>query len=448
MRPEHACRHQSASLRRAWPWLPALLLFILALWPLVGCTQATPAPITEPTEALTYGWTADEIARIASLWIGSLKELPADPGNGVGDNPAAANLGQALFFDARLSANGAVSCATCHQPDNYFTDGKQLPEGMGLGPRHTPTIVGIAYSPWFYWDGRRDSQWAQALAPLEQGVEHGGTRTQYALFIAENPDYRAQYEAIFGPLPDLSGIPAVASPRGTATEQAAWAALAPEQQDVVNQIFANIGKSLAAYERLILPGPAPFDAYAAALLNGDETAMEAALNTEAEEGLKLFVGRANCIQCHNGPLFTNNDFHNIGLQTDFEAGIDQGRAVGVQQALDDPFNCLGAFSDAAPERCAELRFVKTMGTELIGAFKVPTLRNVAATAPYMHDGRFSSLPAVLAHYNAAPLPLVGHSDLLPLGLTGDELGQLAAFLESLTGPLDVDPGLLSAGFQE
>ena len=301
----------------------------------------------------------------------------------------------------------------------------------------------MAYSPWYYWDGRRDSQWAQAISPLEQDIEHGGTRVQYARLLAEDPAYRSAYEGLFGPLPDSNGLPASAGPRGSEAEQTAWVDLSPAVQSSVNEIFANVGKALAAYERQIMPGPAPFDDYVAALLDGNEAGMRSALSPEAEAGLRLFIGQGNCIQCHNGPLFTNNSFHSIGLPVDAAAGIDQGRIAGVQQALADPFNCLGAYSDAAEDECPELTFVKTEGTELIGSFKVPTLRNVAETAPYSHDGRFASLLAILAHYNAAPPPLVGHSDLIPLRLTSEELAQLAAFLESLTGPLDVDPALLA-----
>ncbi|MDX1616648.1 MAG: c-type cytochrome, partial [Candidatus Promineifilaceae bacterium] len=219
-------------------------------------------------------------------------------------------------------------------------------------------------------------------------------------------------------------------------------AMAPADRLTVSTVFANLGKALAAYERLLQPGPAPFDAYVTALVEADEAAMAAAMTEDQVAGLKLFISRANCTQCHNGPLLTSNSFHNIGVPEGAN-GPDSGRFSGVQQALNDEFNCLGAFSDAEPDECAELLFAKTDSQELFGAFKVPTLRNVAETAPYMHAGQLATLAQVVAHYNGAPDSAIGHSDLVPLGLTQAEQAQLVAFLESLTGPLAVDSDLLS-----
>jgi cytochrome c peroxidase len=423
-------------------FLPALLLLI---W-LGGACSADPGPAgpTPASEAGPGGWTEAEVRAIRALWLGSLPELPPDPSNSVAGDGRAAALGQGLFFDTRLSANGEVACATCHQPERYFTDGLALAEAIGTTSRGTPTIVGVAYSPWFFWDGRRDSQWAQALTPLESPIEHGGTRVQYARLVANDPDYRRAYEALFGPVPDLSDrgrFPEPASPSGEPAAQAAWETMAPADQQAVSAVYANLGKAIAAYERLIQPGPSPFDDYAAALVEGDEGAMAAALTEDQVAGLKLFIGRANCTRCHNGPLFTSNSFHNIGLP---ETGgdPDPGRFTGVQQALNDEFNCLGSFSDAGPDGCAELRFAKTNAQELFGAFKVPTLRNVGETAPYMHTGQLATLAEVVAHYNAAPPSTIGHSDLVALGFTDEEQRQLVAFLESLTGPLAAGEELL------
>ncbi len=126
----------------------------------------------------------DELERLRSLWIGSLPELPADPSNRVADDPAAAALGEAIFFDERFSANGQVSCATCHEPERAFTDGLARGRGIGETPRSTMTVLGTAYSSWLFWDGRKDSQWAQALGPLENAAEHGGNRGMYAQVVA------------------------------------------------------------------------------------------------------------------------------------------------------------------------------------------------------------------------------------------------------------------------
>jgi cytochrome c peroxidase len=294
-------------------------------------------------------------------------------------------------------------------------------------------IAGTAYSPWLFWDGRKDSQWAQALGPLESPVEHGGSRTQYAHLIDQQ--YRAEYQAIFGPLPDLSDatrFPAQAGPVADRDAHAAWNDMAPADQDAVTRIYANMGKAIAAYERTIMPSPSRFDRYVEALLKSDMPAMRAALSPDEVAGLRLFVGKAQCINCHNGPLFTNNDFHNTGVPAAPGLSEDTGRAQGVRQVLTDEFNCLSPYSDAAPEDCGELRFAKSDDHALERQFKPPSLRNVAERAPYMHAGQFGTLREVLEHYNRAPAAPTGHSELKPLNLSEQELGQLEAFLRSLS----------------
>jgi cytochrome c peroxidase len=383
----------------------------------------------------THQWEAADLRVLRSLSLDALPPLPPDPSNAVSDDPRAAALGQVLFSDTRFSANGQFSCATCHQPDKFFTDGLPKSQAMGTAPRHTPTIVGVAYDPWFYWDGRRDSQWAQALTPLEAAAEHGTNRTRVAHTVAEF--YADEYEAIFGPLPDLSGLPSDAGPVVDPITSAAWDSMRETDQDAVNRVFANVGKLLAAYQRQIMPGRSRFDDYVTAAVAGDQSAMSDLFNADEVAGLRIFMGAGNCTQCHNGPLFTNASFHNNGIPAEAGVNFDMGRVDGVLQALADPFNCLGAYSDADPSDCAETRFAKTDGDEIIGAFKTPTLRNVANTAPYMHKGTFADLDAVLNHYNLAPAAFPGHSDLLPLELTEQEIAQLKAFLFTLSADAEI-----------
>jgi cytochrome c peroxidase len=178
------------------------------------------AAATKPEAA----WSKDELEQLASLSIGSLPPLPADPSNRVADDERAAELGQRLFFDTRLSSNGEVACATCHLPDKLFQDGTPLAKGVGTTDRRTMSIIGTARSPWQFWDGRKDSQWAQALGPLESAVEHGGNRMQYAHLAATH--YRTEYEAVFGKLPDLSRLPAHAGPVDDPKARAEWDAIA------------------------------------------------------------------------------------------------------------------------------------------------------------------------------------------------------------------------------
>jgi cytochrome c peroxidase len=385
-------------------------------------------------------WSAEEIEAIGSLWLGALEPLPPDPSNRYADDPAAVAFGHKLFFDARLSSNGEVSCASCHMPDREFQDGRPRGIGVGTTDRRTMPIAGTAYSPWQFWDGRKDSQWAQALGPLESPVEHGGSRTQYAHVVAEH--YRAEYEAIFGPLPDLSGLPRHAGPVPDSAARAAWEGMTPGERESVNRIFANIGKAIAAYERRIQYGPTRFDRYAEGLVR-EGRAPVGVLSKDEEAGLRLFIGKAKCIDCHNGPLLTNNDFHNIGVPAARGLDADRGRAVGAAQVLGDEFNCKSRYSDALPEECTALEFIVAEGHALEGAFKTPSLRGVAGRAPYMHAGQFATLREVLRHYNEAPAAPVGHTELERLRLSEKELAQLEAYLRTLGGPVAADPELLA-----
>jgi cytochrome c peroxidase len=152
--------------------------------------------------------------------------------------------------------------------------------------------------------------------------------------------------------------------------------------------------------------------------------------------LRLFIGAGNCLQCHHGPLLANHDFHATGTPLSNGVFADPGRSEGIPQVLEDPFNCLGPYSDAAPEDCGELRFMAPSGPEHVGAFKTPTLRNVADTAPYMHAGQLETLEDVMAHYNEAPTGPHDHTDLFALNLSDAELRQLVAFLRTLSGPVE------------
>lgn len=402
-------------------------VLVIALAVLAGVVIAVYLLVPRPV------WNAQGISVLRGLWIGSLPALPPDPSNRYADDPRAAALGRKLFFDTRLSGNGQVACATCHDPAQDFQDGKPLASGVGTTTRRTMTLLGTAYSPWFFWDGRKDSQWAQALGPMESAVEHGSNRTHYAHVIAD--DYKAEYEALFGSLPDVSNLPPSAGPVPDSTARAAWDAMSQADRDAVSRVYANLGKAIAAYERKLLPGPARFDNYVEAVLNNDTQKMQSTLTSQEVAGLRLFIGKAGCTKCHNGALFTNNDFHNTGVPVDPELPQDTGRAQGAKQVQADEFNCLSAYSDAKTEQCAELRFMKTEGAELMRQFKPPSLRNVAEREPYMHAGQFATLADVLDHYNRAPEAPAGHSELKPLNLSATEIAELIAFLKTLSGPL-------------
>jgi cytochrome c peroxidase len=377
-------------------------------------------------------WSTQETQVLRSLWIGSLGPAPSDPSNRVADNPAAASLGRAVFSDTSLSANGRVSCATCHQPSHGFTDAEPVGQGVGVGTRRTMPVAQAVYSPWQFWDGRADSLWSQALGPVENPLEHGFTRTQVARVLASR--YRRPYEQLFGPLPDLSDqrrFPLRASPVGDAEARAAWAAMGADDQHTINRIYADFGKSIAAFERRLKLAPTRFDRFVAGLIGAGPSSP---LTDSEAAGLKLFIGKGRCTTCHNGPMFSNGGFANTGVPPRPGQPVDSGRLDGVRIALADPFNCKGAFSDARKGDCEELDFAVKDSPEQLRAYKVPSLRGVGQRAPYMHAGQFASLPQVIDHYARAPKPVRGVSQLTPVPLTARERFDLVAFLRTLDEP--------------
>ena len=378
----------------------------------------------------THGWSDEERDVLKSLSLASLGPLPADPSNRVAADARAAALGGRLFSDPRLSGNGTVSCATCHVATRDFQDGTPLGHGMGTTDRRTMPIAGTAFGAWFFWDGRTDSQWSQALGPLESAVEHGGTRTQYAHAISAH--YREEYEAVFGPLPDLTGLPAQAGPVADPAWRAAWSRIPAARQDEISRVYANIGKAIAAFERTINFTPTRFDRFVERELAGRTHDSTSSLTGDEVAGLKLFVGKASCVNCHNGARLTDDHFHNTGVPASrLVAAVDSGRAVGVRQALAAEFACTSRYSDAKPEDCEELRFATTEGEELVRAYKTPSLRGVADRAPYMHAGQLGTLAEVIDHYDRAPAAPAGHSELKPLRLSAKEKRQIEAFLRTL-----------------
>ncbi|HTV66930.1 MAG TPA: cytochrome c peroxidase [Rhizobiaceae bacterium] len=370
-----------------------------------------------------------EKATIASLSLAALPALPADPSNKYADERLAAAFGATLFFEQRLSRDGNVSCATCHKLDRQFQD--DLPRSIGISEtnRRSMPLAGVARSPFQFWDGRRDSLWAQALGPLEDKREHGGTRAQYAHFVKDQ--FGPRYERIFGPMPDLTAVPVKASPLGDDAERAAWDGMTAEQQDGVNRVFANLGKAIGAFERSIVHEETRFDRFAAALAKGGEPAGDAALSEEERYGLRLFIGKANCVQCHNGPRFTDDHFHNTGVPSVAGLPKDTGRELGAKQVLADAFNCLGSYSDAPAGSCQELKFMKAEGHELRRAFKTPSLRGAATRPPYMHSGQVATLDEVVDHYSRAPKSEDGESEVVPLKISDRERQALIAFLKAL-----------------
>ena len=420
-------------------WMLGCVVAASAALVVTVANAASPHPATGADR-----WSAEDMAVLASLSLKRLPPAPVDPSNAVERLPAAVDLGRRLFNDARFSRNGAVSCASCHDPQRQFQDGLPVGHGVGTGSRRAMPIVGAGYSNWLFWDGRKDSLWAQALGPLEDAVEHGGNRTRYAHLVAEN--YRKEYEALFKAMPNLDGLPRDASPNGSPAEKAAWAAMDARQSDNVSRVFSNMGKAIAAYEKSLQHEPSRLDRYIDAVVTGDPAA-HGMLRANEVRGLRLFMGKAQCVSCHNGPLFTDQQFHNTGVPQRDRASPDRGRASATAKVRSDEFNCLGPFSDARPLQCQELRFMVSDDPALEGAFKTPGLRGVAQRPPYMHAGQFATLEQVVRHYVEAPHAVVGHSELshrhasgtdgsltgrAPIELTDAEVEDLVSFLGALS----------------
>lgn len=383
------------------------------------------------------GWSERDRRVLATLSLSGLT-LPSTPSNRFGDEPLARALGKRLFFDLRLSGDRKRSCASCHIPDRGFVDGLARPQGSELGSRNTPTVVGAAYGAWFYWDGRRDSLWSQALIPFEAPAEMGGSRVAVVRTLLSDPAYRSQLSALLGSLPPPAWgqtLPLQAGPYGDPATQAAWGALSAPDQHRVNQLYATAGKAIAAFERTLLLTPGPLDRYVDGLSEDrpEGAKSDAELTRKQKEGLALFISdRTRCLRCHNGPRLTNDGFHNIGTgKLEGEGRLDFGRALGVQAVLLDEFNCRGKYSDARQDDCTQLRFLsKADHGDLRGAFKVPSLRLVGRTAPYFHDGRFRTLEEVVRFYNE-PGAMADGMELEPMGLNEGEVSALVAFLSIL-----------------
>ncbi|MCL4798386.1 MAG: hypothetical protein KJ025_02295 [Burkholderiales bacterium] len=332
-----------------------------------------------------------------------------DPSNRASGQPDAIALGRRLFFDRRLALDGALSCAACHVPGRAFTDGRARARGRALLDRNTPSVLNVGLARWFGWDGAADSLWLQSVKPIVHPLELAADAAHVARLIRADPALACRYERAFGAA-RLAGADAEA-------------------------LLVDAGKALAAFLETLVTGRTPFDEFRDALARGDAAAA-AAYPAAARRGLALFVGRGNCSFCHFGPAFTNGEFADVGVPYFVAPGrVDPGRHGGIRQLLADPRNLLGPYSDDASGAAASRTRHVALEHRNFGEFKVPGLREVARTAPYMHDGRLATLRDVVRHYSELDedrLHADGERILRPLRLTPQESEDLVAFLESLS----------------
>ena len=328
-----------------------------------------------------------------------------DPSNRVSGNVAAVALGERLFFEPRLAGTGSVLCATCHVPFRGFQDNRPRGKGLEEVDRNTPTVLNVRFSRWFGWDGANDSLWAQSIRPLLDPREMRSSAKHVADFVRNDPYFSRGYEKVFGE---------------------------PGEDE---EILVNVGKALAAYQETLVSGRTPFDDFRDALERSDSSSM-AKYAASAQRGLKIFVGKGNCDACHYGPLFTNGEFADTGIPSFKGKGeVDSGRHGGVAKLKASPFNLLGRYNDDPKRTTATGTLHVEPQHRNFGEFRVPGLRDVARTAPYMHDGSLATLRDVVEHYSNLDVETLradGERILRPLHLSSDEAADLVSFLESLT----------------
>jgi cytochrome c peroxidase len=412
----------------------------------------------------------------------TLPGAPIDVSNRYGDDPAAAALGEKLFFETGYSGklldidndgsakslgvrgqSGKVACAGCHSEKDAFLDTRSVFQEISLGTgwtaRRTPSLLDVGQAKIVMWGGGRSTLYSQFFGPIENPLEMNSSRLFVAQFIATN--YKAEYEAIFGAgtldaLSDAARFPPLTAdttgckltsnvdhPRalppdalyechGMPGDGAEYDGMTASDQEIVTRVVVNAGKSVAAYQRLLTCGPSRFDAW----VHGEEDA----LREEEQRGLKLFVGKAKCVDCHSGSFMTDQKFHNVGFAEGPSAialfnGDDRGAAADLLAATDDEVGITSPYSDGDDGRMPEV-----VGPEYEGAFRTPSLRCVAKRPTFMHSGLSHSLEDVVAFFNRggdAPGTHPGVGILEPLGLSAQEEAELVAFLKSLDGDTPV-----------
>ncbi|HEY5939137.1 MAG TPA: cytochrome c peroxidase [Kofleriaceae bacterium] len=423
---------------------------VLATISIVGCNL--------PGEGRVDVFTEEEWELVSQF--GPLPEPRINTTNRYADSEAAAVFAQRLFFEKAYSNRlilsdgtlgvvgdkGRVSCASCHDPKMYYSDSRSRPNATSLGinwtQRNTPTLVNTVYYTWGSWGGKDDNPWAQGSNGSESSQNFGGNRLEFAHIVFKK--YRADYDAIF-PVPldpaldpkhaEAARFPATGRPKSTMTApDGPWELMASADRDIINTILANTGKAFEALERKLVSRNSPLDQYIAGDYN--------AITPGQKRGLKLFIGKAGCVDCHSGATFSDQGFHNTGVP---QVGasvprVDNGRFDDIQRTLSNTFNGAGKFSDdpdfgaakiaeAAPEMIAT--------DDMKGKFRTKSLRHVEKTGPYMHTGELQTLEDVVRFYNwgggTSNFAGTKHPAMVPLDLSFQEEADLVEFMKALTG---------------
>lgn len=341
----------------------ALVAAVMAMSPVIRA-ESQDGKVQKARRTLISISSLDQMTRLPGE-LGPLPPVPIPASNP--QTAAKVELGKMLFFDPRLSANDHWACSTCHSPSFGYGDG--LPRSLGFGDekelgRHSPTIINVAYNSSQFWDGRAATMEDQAVGPIVASREMNSNPQQMIGEITDIPFYNTKFKEVFGGPPNMK----------------------------------NVGMAIAAFERTIVTGESKFDKYA----KGDKKI----LTEQEKRGLILFVSKAACTQCHNGPNFTDSSFHNLGVPQEGPNAVDLGRFEVTKDPKDK------------------------------GAFKVPGLRSIAMSPPYMHTGVFGTLEEVVKFYNQGGGASPDKSPkILKLNMNDAEQQDLVAFLKTLTGEL-------------
>jgi cytochrome c peroxidase len=349
-------------------------------------------------------WSEEEVRAIVRH--GPWPPAPvSDPSNRVSAVPAGIALGEHLFNDPRLSADGGTSCATCHREGANWSDGRARAVGRVPLDRRTPSLWNVGYGHWFGWDGASDSLWAQSIRPILDPREMAGDAVRVARLLREDQTLACGYERAFDEKPGADD----------------------------EKLLVDAAKAMAAFQATLVSPRTPFDSFRDALLAGNRDAA-ARYPVAAQRGLKLFIA-GNCSTCHFGPRFTNGEFGDVGIPFFTRPGeVDPGRLDGLAKLANSAFSLLGKHNDDVSRANAlRTRHVQRLHSNF-GEFRVPSLRQ-AATGPYMHNGHLATLEDVVKHYSEVS-PDRLHSDALPLvrplALTPEQSSDLVAFLRSLS----------------
>ena len=400
------------------------------------------------------GFTTTEWMTVQGM--SPLPALPDDPTNKYANNEAAAAFGRKFFWEKRYSGainvaddgmngglgalgeTGKVSCGSCHLPTYGWADNRSKPNNVSIGAnrsvRNSPSLLNVGFYDWYTWAGRLDSLWAQG-ASAPESPDLAGNRCGIAHMLFNF--YRSEYDAIFDDdlpaaldpaAPDAARFPAACKPKAAGAADGPWEMMAAADRVAIQRVMSNVGKSIAAYERKLVSQNSAFDKYVA----GDVSAMSAS----AKRGLKVFIGQGFCVQCHTGPHFTDQKFHNLGVpQTGANVPMtDTGRFDDLPKALANAYNMTSQFSDSVDTGMTKHMGVAAVETDK-GAFRSKNLRSVALTAPFEHNGVFATLREVIDFYDqgGGTTPYTKDEKIKPLNLTEQQKEDLVAFLESLTG---------------